>query len=536
MNYDEEEESLRLAQALQEQYRLEFLEHQRNAAARASAPPADVTSQQQGYGNSGVDDDDSVLARELYQQELDRYNGRDNGRSNSSSSSVNIHNSYNNSDTRNYGSYVAVPPRGRVVDDCPPLGRPASAATTERLTASSGGSSYSEDSMYAAQQAERVAQELDDAELAARISMYEDARQQERLRRAMEAPPRTKKAICFSLVLPLFCIAAVVTTVLLFLLGVFDASNVPLLGDLLGDDWYDPFSGDTVYSGGSVDLDTSDAIAWANNGKGLTLEVLNAMDDSWQSHLETAIENWDNGDPVDSLTLSITSVSYDYDCAAVRGKLKVCNGDYGATQWRGLNELLLDQSSNEIVQSVAFMNEYYVTGSDKADQMQYTVCHEVGHGFGLPHWDENFYNADLGNCMDYTSNPGNNMWPDSSNFLYLAEVYGGINITSGEYYSTSSTASSHLPEGVRHREMSVQQHTSSLSRLLSEDRQFRKNNDASLSFVDVVSKVSQPPGSQIDNELPHQRRVLKANDWFEVHRVLQEEDENLIKLQFFRLA
>lgn len=37
---------------------------------------------------------------------------------------------------------------------------------------------------------------------------------------------------------------------------------------------------------------------------------------------------------------------------------------------------------------------------------------------------ENFYNPDLGNCMDYTNNPGNNMFPGSYNFLRLEEMYG----------------------------------------------------------------------------------------------------------------
>ena len=51
-------------------------------------------------------------------------------------------------------------------------------------------------------------------------------------------------------------------------------------------------------------------------------------------------------------------------------------------------------------------------------------CHEIGHGFGLPHTDENFNNPDLGNCMDYTSRPQNNLHPDASNFARLRSMYG----------------------------------------------------------------------------------------------------------------
>ena len=55
------------------------------------------------------------------------------------------------------------------------------------------------------------------------------------------------------------------------------------------------------------------------------------------------------------------------------------------------------------------------------------MCHELGHGLGLGHSDENFHNKDLGNCMDYTERPQNNMSPDGSNFETLEELYGNVN-------------------------------------------------------------------------------------------------------------
>ena len=50
----------------------------------------------------------------------------------------------------------------------------------------------------------------------------------------------------------------------------------------------------------------------------------------------------------------------------------------------------------------------------------------MGHGFGLPHTDESFTNRDLGNCMDYTNRPQNNMHPDTMNFDFLFELYGTV--------------------------------------------------------------------------------------------------------------
>lgn len=47
----------------------------------------------------------------------------------------------------------------------------------------------------------------------------------------------------------------------------------------------------------------------------------------------------------------------------------------------------------------------------------------TGHGFGLPHTDENPNNSDLGNCLDYTNWPENNQLPGEVNFARLRSIY-----------------------------------------------------------------------------------------------------------------
>jgi hypothetical protein len=147
----------------------------------------------------------------------------------------------------------------------------------------------------------------------------------------------------------------------------------------------DPFNG----------ASNSNVNRWNNKGSGLQLEVLNALEAQWDELFSIAIENWDSGNP-DALTLSVSKVSVDESCSQETGKLKVCNGDYGDTKWRGINQVII--SNGFIVSSSAKLNEFYLANADES-QRQYTICHEIGHGFGLPHTDENFYNADLGNCM-----------------------------------------------------------------------------------------------------------------------------------------
>jgi hypothetical protein len=45
------------------------------------------------------------------------------------------------------------------------------------------------------------------------------------------------------------------------------------------------------------------------------------------------------------------------------------------------------------------------------------------HGFGLPHTDENPYNDNLGNCLDYTDDPSENLHPGDVNFNKLKSMY-----------------------------------------------------------------------------------------------------------------
>jgi hypothetical protein len=70
-----------------------------------------------------------------------------------------------------------------------------------------------------------------------------------------------------------------------------------------------------------------------------------------------------------------------------------------------------------------------------------TQCHNIGHAFGLPHTDEDFYNEDLKNCMDYSSRPENNMQPALPNFEFLTILYGSIDDTIPQGGNSTDTPS-----------------------------------------------------------------------------------------------
>eukprot|EP00934_Nitzschia_sp_Nitz4_P003787 Nitzschia sp. Nitz4//scaffold177_size45885//35698//36726//NITZ4_007211-RA/size45885-processed-gene-0.50-mRNA-1//-1//CDS//3329539073//3777//frame0 len=183
---------------------------------------------------------------------------------------------------------------------------------------------------------------------------------------------------------------------------------------------------------------------WPTSGTGgLNLEILNSLDDSWQTEFSTAIDDWDNGDP-DALTLTITRGQVDNACTQVEGVQKVCNSNFGETGWLGINELVTVTATGEIQSSVAKMNEYYLQNAND-DERQYTMCHEIGHGFGLPHTDESFTNPSLGNCMDYTNNPEENLHPDETNYQRLVSLYGKVGSRRRSLRRSISSSSSVKP-------------------------------------------------------------------------------------------
>jgi len=188
-----------------------------------------------------------------------------------------------------------------------------------------------------------------------------------------------------------------------------------VLGNLTDADWMNGFNEDPY-----VGDDTANT--WRTEGYGLTLELQNALDDMWQTEFEVAVEDWQESEV---LTLTTSSVTVDHTCTQVRGVMKVCNGNYGNTGWLGINEIITESRGDGpmwIVSSVAKMNEHYLLNAPY-EKRQYTMCHEIGHGFGLPHTDENPYNSDQGNCLDYTNTPENNMHPGEVNFERLKTEY-----------------------------------------------------------------------------------------------------------------
>lgn len=118
-----------------------------------------------------------------------------------------------------------------------------------------------------------------------------------------------------------------------------------------------------------------DANKWSTPGNvGLELTLINSLDDMWYTYFDVAIQEWDAGTP-DALTLATEMGQPEPECSPVDGVMKVCNGDYGETDWKGINTVLIE--SGWITTSSAKMNDHFFAAGADENKRQYTMCHEV---------------------------------------------------------------------------------------------------------------------------------------------------------------
>lgn len=366
-----------------------------------------------------------------------------------------------------------------------------------------------------------------DEQLARQLQLMEDQRGVAAIQSATpppQPPPKScfqqaRRVICWSILVVVIAVSA------LLLFSFFSGQKlfVPNNGGGIGiggiPNIYDPYKG----TGGTMPTSK-----WETPGDvGLQITVYNALSSDWYPFFTEALQNWAFGHTPTSLLLFTQQVTTDSSCSSVSNVIKVCNGDYGDTGWKGINEAMVT-SNGWITESTARMNDYYLSSASEGEKL-YTMCHETGHAWGLNHqgisgffflpftqykihfmffhilfdsvfslffWkDENFYNKDLGSCMDYVPDPQNNQKPNAKDFEILYDLYGYIP-------NGTSTASMYSGRQLgRRRQQQLSQKENMESTLLSERPLF-------ISFAERSS----------DPNRPHPPwRLLKRTKGTEVH-------------------
>lgn len=163
---------------------------------------------------------------------------------------------------------------------------------------------------------------------------------------------------------------------------------------------------------------------WGRTANPLTLKLGDNMSSSWDTYLGVASADWSASSVLD--TTVVAGLSNPKNCKAILGRIEVCNSKYGNNGWLGIAQIWA--SGSHITQAVTKMNDtYFNTRSYNTPAWrQFVVCQEIGHTFGLDHQDENFGNANLGTCMDYTDRPVDNMHPNPHDYEQLEAIYAHL--------------------------------------------------------------------------------------------------------------
>jgi hypothetical protein len=169
------------------------------------------------------------------------------------------------------------------------------------------------------------------------------------------------------------------------------------------------------------------AYHWARTSNPFTLALGDNVSSTWDSHLEEASADWTASAVLD--TTVVTGGTSPRTCKRRPGRVEVCNARYGFNGWLGVATIWL--SGVHITAGTVKLNDSYFNAAtyNTYSWRQFVMCQEIGHTFGLDHQDEDFDNPNLGSCMDYTSNPADNVKPNQHDYDELETIYAHLDST-----------------------------------------------------------------------------------------------------------
>lgn len=179
---------------------------------------------------------------------------------------------------------------------------------------------------------------------------------------------------------------------------------------------------------------------WARTSNPLVLRVNGSLSGSWGTYVNTALADWAQSSVLDfKPTTYAPSSAGARKCNPISGQILVCNSLYGQRGWLGIASIWL--SGNHITQATTKLNDTYfnMPQYNSGAWRSLVACQEIGHDFGLDHQDENFSNANLGTCMDYTNSPGTNQHPNQHDYDQLQSIYAHLDSTSTAILGSPAT-------------------------------------------------------------------------------------------------
>lgn len=166
---------------------------------------------------------------------------------------------------------------------------------------------------------------------------------------------------------------------------------------------------------------------WARTSNPFTVKLGDNLTSNWDPYLATASIDWSLSTVLDT---TIVAGQSGKNCRPTAGRVEICNSKYGNNGWLGIAQIWL--AGGHITQGAVKMNDSYFTkpAYNTVAWKSLVLCQEVGHIFGLDHQDENFGNAPLGTCMDYSNDPVPNQHPNAHDYEQLETIYAHLDTTS----------------------------------------------------------------------------------------------------------
>lgn len=167
---------------------------------------------------------------------------------------------------------------------------------------------------------------------------------------------------------------------------------------------------------------------WARTSNPFTLKVVDAVSAQWDPYLDGAISDW-SASSVLNLAKEAGNGVNAKKCTAITGKILACNAAYGQRGWLGIASIWAN--GDHITKATTKLNDTYYSMAqyNTPAWRRLVTCQEIAHDFGLDHQDENFNNANLGTCMDYTSDPDgppSNEHPNQHDYDELQTIYNHL--------------------------------------------------------------------------------------------------------------
>jgi hypothetical protein len=149
---------------------------------------------------------------------------------------------------------------------------------------------------------------------------------------------------------------------------------------------------------------------------------------AWDAALGVASADWTQSTVLN--TMVVAGSTNPRNCKPTTGMVQVCNAKYGNNGWLGVAGIYITGGTHITKGYVKLNDTYFNTPTYNTTAWRNLVtCQEVGHTFGLDHQDENFNNANLDTCMDYTSNPESNQHPNTHDYDQLLTIYSHLDST-----------------------------------------------------------------------------------------------------------